>query len=66
MIWQQLTVDADAIATTEDAVITVVILSGLSFFCAAAAVMASAADAATVVAGVSVAEMKVVAVGLVT
>ena len=62
MIWQQLTVDADAIATTEDAVITaVVILSGLSFFCAAAAVMASAAaDAATVVA---VAEMMVVAVG---
>ncbi len=61
MIWQQLTVDADAIATTEDAVITaVVILSGLSFFCAAAAVMASAAaDAATVVA---VAEMMVLAV----
>lgn len=60
MIWQQLTVDADAIATTEDAVITVVILSGLSFSCAAVAVTASAADVATVVA---VAEMMVVAVG---
>ncbi len=60
MIWQQLTVDADAIATTEDAVITVVILSGLSFFCAsAAAVTAVVADAATVVA---VAEMMVLAV----
>ncbi len=65
MIWQQLTVDADAIATTEDvdAVITtaVVVLSGLSFFCAsAAAVTAVVADAATVVA---VAEMMVVEVG---
>nr|WP_207654496.1 hypothetical protein [Lacrimispora amygdalina] len=63
MIWQQLTVDADAIATTEDvdAVITVVIvLSGLSFSCAAAAaVVASAVDAAAVVA---VAEMMVVEV----
>ncbi len=63
MIWQQLTVDADAIATTEDvdAVITVVIvLSGLSFSCAAAAaVVASVADAAAVVA---VAEMMVVEV----
>ena len=62
MIWQQLTVDADAIATTEDAVITtVVVLSGLSFFCAAAAVItAVVVDAVTVVA---VAEMMVVAVG---
>ena len=62
MIWQQLTVDADAIATTEDAVIiTVVVLSGLSFFCsAAAAITAVVVDAATVVA---VAEMMVVAVG---
>lgn len=62
MIWQQLTVDADAIATTEDAVITtVVVLSGLSFFCSAAAVItAVVADAATVVA---VAEMMVVVVG---
>ena len=64
MIWQQLTVDADAIATTEDAVIiTVVVLSGLSFFCSAAAVAVATAavvDAATVVA---VAEMMVVAVG---
>lgn len=62
MIWQQLTVDADAIATTEDvdAVITVVIvLSGLSFSCAAAAVVDSAVDAAAVVA---VAEMMVVEV----
>ncbi|MDK2967017.1 MAG: hypothetical protein PWP53_2629 [Lacrimispora sp.] len=66
MIWQQLTVDADAIATTEDvdAVITVVIvLSGLSFSCAAAAaVVASVADAAAVVAVVAVAEMMVVEV----
>ncbi|PPK81895.1 hypothetical protein BXY41_103104 [Lacrimispora xylanisolvens] len=63
MIWQQLTVDADAIATTEDVVITtVVVLSGLlSFFCSAvAAITAAVADAATVVA---VAEMMVVAVG---
>lgn len=63
MIWQQLTVDADAIATTEDVVITtVVVLSGLlSFFCsAAAAITAVAVDAATVVA---VAEMMVVVVG---
>ena len=62
MIWQQLTVDADAIATTEDAVITtVVVLSGLSFFCAAAAVItAVVVDAVTVVA---VAEMMVVVVG---
>lgn len=62
MIWQQLTVDADVIATTEDAVITtVVVLSGLSFFCAAAAVITAAVvDAVTVVA---VAEMMVVAVG---
>ena len=65
MIWQQLTVDADAIATTEDVdavITTVVVLSGLSFFCAAAAaaVTAAVADAATVVA---VAEMMVVAVG---
>ena len=63
MIWQQLTVDADAIATTEDAVIiTVVVLSGLLFFfCSAvAAITAAVADAVTVVA---VAEMMVVAVG---
>ena len=63
MIWQQLTVDADAIATTEDAVITtVVVLSGLlSFYCSAvAAITAAVVDAATVVA---VAEMMVVAVG---
>lgn len=63
MIWQQLTVDADAIATTEDVVITtVVVLSGLlSFFCSAvAAITAAVADAATVVA---VAEMMVVVVG---
>ena len=63
MIWQQLTVDADAIATTEDVVITtVVVLSGLlSFFCSAVAgITAAVADAATVVA---VAEMMVVAVG---
>jgi len=62
VIWQQLTVDADAIATTEGVVITtVVVLSGLSFFCAAAAaVTAAVVDAATVVA---VAEMMVVAVG---
>jgi len=63
VIWQQLTVDADAIATTEDVVITtVVVLSGLlSFFCSAvAAITAAVADAATVVA---VAEMMVVAVG---
>ena len=63
MIWQQLTVDADAIATTEDAVIiTVVVLSGLLFFfCSAvAAITAAVVDAATVVA---VAEMMVVAVG---
>ena len=63
MIWQQLTVDADAIATTEDAVIiTVVVLSGLLFFfCSAvAAITAAVADAVTVVA---VAEMMVVVVG---
>jgi hypothetical protein len=64
VIWQQLTVDADAIATTEDVdavITTVVILSGLSFFCAsAAAVTAVVVDAATVVA---VAEMMVVVVG---
>ncbi len=66
MIWQQLTVDADAIATTEDvdAVITtaVVVLSGLSFFCSAAAAITAVVvvDAATVVA---VAEMMVVVVG---
>ena len=63
MIWQQLTVDADAIATTEDAVITtVVVLSGLLFFfCSAvAAITAAVADAVSVVA---VAEMMVVVVG---
>lgn len=64
MIWQQLTVDADAIATTEDVdavITTVVVLSGLSFFCSsAAAITAVVVDAATVVA---VAEMMVVAVG---
>lgn len=63
MIWQQLTVDADAIATTEDAVIiTVVVLSGLLFFfCSAvAAITAAVVDAVTVVA---VAEMMVVVVG---
>ena len=65
MIWQQLTVDADAIATTEDAVITtVVILSGLSFFCASAAAVTAAdvvADVATAV--VADVEMMVVVVG---
>lgn len=64
MIWQQLTVDADAIATTEDAVITtVVILSGLSFSCASAAAVTAADAAVDAATAVAVAEMMVVVVG---
>lgn len=65
MIWQQLTVDADAIATTEDAVIiTVVVLSGLLFFfCSAVAVAVATTAVADAVTVVAVAEMMVVVVG---